>query len=83
MAKMNEAVGMNNCVTVGGGGKQIVHPFRRQEFCKCVGCLLSAVTYWRKGHKLWSELPKYSDKMASTKIRRDVCGNTNLYKGML
>ena len=28
--KMNEAVGMNNCVTVGGGGKRIFSPFRRK-----------------------------------------------------
>ena len=32
MKKMNESVGMNNRVAVGGGGKWIVCPFRRQEF---------------------------------------------------
>ena len=47
MAKMNEAVGMKNCVTVDGGGKGIVLPFRRQEFWKCIGCLLASVTYGR------------------------------------
>ena len=30
MAKMNEAVGMKNRVTMGGGGKRIVCTFRRQ-----------------------------------------------------
>ena len=83
MAKMNEALGMNNRVTVDGGCKQIARPFRRQEFWKCIGCLISAVTYERKGHKLWSELPKYSGKISPTKIQRDVRGNTDLYKGML
>ena len=72
-----EAVGMNNSVTVGGGGKHIVLPFRRQEFWKFIGCVLSSVTYGKKIHKLWSELPKYSDKIAPTKLRRYVRGNTN------
>ena len=30
MANMNEAVGMNNRVTMNGGGKQLVRPFKRQ-----------------------------------------------------
>ena len=45
MEKMNEAVGMKNRLTMGGGGKQIVFPFRRQEFCKCIVCVLLAVTH--------------------------------------
>ena len=80
MKQMNEAVGMNNHVTVSGGGKRLVRPFRRQEFWKCIGCVLSAVTYGKKGKKLWIELPKYSGNMAPTKIQRDVHGNTDLYK---
>ena len=59
MAKINEAVGTNNLLTMGGGGKLIVCPFRRQEFCKCGGCIILAVKYGRKGHKLWSEITKY------------------------
>ena len=80
MSKMKEAVGTKNHVTVGGGGKRIVRPFRRQQFCKCIGYVLSEVTYGNKGHKLWSELTKHSGKMATTKLQRDVCGNTYLYK---
>ena len=53
MEKMNEAVGMNNCVTVGGGGKRLVLPFKRQEFWKCIVCILSAVTYGNKGCAPW------------------------------
>ena len=37
ITKINEAVGMNNFLTMGGGGKRIVRPFRRQELCKCIG----------------------------------------------
>ena len=71
---------MKNRVLLDGGEKRIVCPFRRKEFWECIGCLLSAVTYGRKGQKIWSELPKYYGKMTPTKLRRDVCGNTDLYK---
>ena len=52
--KINEAVGMNNCLTIAGGKKRLVCPFRRKELCKCIGCVPSEVTYGNKGHKLWS-----------------------------
>ena len=58
MAKINEVVVMKNRVTVGEGGERIVRPFRRQEFWKFIGCLLSEVTYGKKEHKLWNKLPK-------------------------
>ena len=74
---------MKSHVTVVEVGKQIVCPFRMKEFWKCIGCVLLAVTYGKKVHKLQSELPKYSGKIAPTKLQRDVCGNTDLYKGML
>ena len=80
IVKMNEAVDMKNFVTVDRGGERMVRPFRRQELWKCIGCLLSEVTYGRKGHNIWSELSKNYGKMAPTKLRRDVCGNINLYK---
>ena len=38
--KINEVVGMKNRLTMGGGGKRIFRPFRRQEFFKCIGCIL-------------------------------------------
>ena len=53
---MNEAVGMNNIFTMDGGGKRPVRTFRRQEFWKCIGCVLQEVTYGNKGHKLLSEM---------------------------
>ena len=76
---MNEAVGMKNPFTMDGGGKQMVHPFRRQEFWKFIGYILSAITYGNKGRKLSSKIPKYFGSTVLTKLRRDVCGNTNLY----
>ena len=48
MSKMNEAVGINNRVTMNGGGKRLVCPFKRKELWKCIGCILSAVTYGNK-----------------------------------
>ena len=74
---------MKNCLKLGGGEKQVVLPFRWQELWKCIVRVLSVVTYWKKGHKLWSEPPKYYDNMASTKLQRYFCGNTDLYKVVL
>ena len=45
---MNEAVGMNNRLTLDGEGKKLVSPFKRQEFLKFIVCVLSAVTYGNK-----------------------------------
>ena len=58
MAKMNEAVGMNDCLKTNGGGKWIVCPFISKYFWKCIGCVLSTVAYWKKGHNLCSEIKK-------------------------
>ena len=68
MEKTNEAVGTKNRFTIDGGGKRLVCPFNRKYFWKRIGCILSAVTFGKKGHQLWSEIPKYSGKMAPTKL---------------
>ena len=65
---------------VGGGGKRIVRPVRRQDLWKCIGCVLSEVIYGNKGQKLWIELPKHYGKMEPTKPQIYFDGNTNLYK---
>ena len=80
IAKINEVVGMKNRFTMDGGGKRLVRPFKSKYFWKFIGCILSEVAYGKKGHKLWSEIPKASCRMAPTKIRRYVSGNTDLYK---
>ena len=80
MEKMNEAVCMMNRVTLNGGGKQQVKIFTRQEFWKCIGCILSAVTYGKKGRKLWSELSKSFGKYENLTLRRYFCGTTDLHK---
>ena len=72
MSKMHEAVCMKNRVTTNGGGKRLVSPFKRQELWKCIGCILSSVTYGKKVHKLWSEVPKYFGKYENPKLQRDV-----------
>ena len=80
MEKMNEAVCMKNRVITNGGGKRQVRPFKRQKFWKCIGCILSEATYGKKGHKIWSEGPKYFGKYENPKPRRDVRGNNDLFK---
>ena len=62
MGKMNEVVNVKNRVTLNGGGKRQVKKFTRQKFLKCIGCILSAATYGKKGRNLWSEVSKYVGK---------------------
>ena len=80
MEKMNKVVGMKNCFTIDRGGKRLVRPLKRQELWRFIGCILSSVTYGKKGNKLWSEIPKYFGNKAPTKLQRDVSGKTDLYK---
>ena len=80
MEKMNEAVCMKNRFTSNGGGKRLVCPFKSQELWKCIGCILSAVTYGKKGCKLWIEVPNCLGKNENPKLRRDVRGTTDLHK---
>ena len=68
MAKMNEAVCINNRVTTNGVGKHLVRPFKRQELCKCMCCIISSVTYGKKGHKIWSEVPKCFGRYENPKL---------------
>ena len=79
---MNEAVGMKNRLIVSGLKKRLrlVSPFRRQEFWECIGCILSAVTYRKKLHKICSEIPKTVGQKPQNKLHRDVCGNTYIHK---
>ena len=37
MSKMNEVIGMKNHIMMGGGGKEIVCPFKRKDLWKCIG----------------------------------------------
>ena len=71
---------MNNRVTLNGGGKRQVKKFTRQEFWKFIGCILSSVTYGKKGRKLWSEVSKGVGKHENMTLQRDVRGTTDLQK---
>ena len=71
---------MKNRVTLNGGGKQKIKKFKRQEFWKCIGCILSEVTYGKKGRKLWSEVPKGFGKYENLTLRKYARVTTNLYK---
>ena len=77
MEKMNEAVCMKNCVTLNGGGKRQVKKFKRQEFWKYIGCILSSVTYGKKVRKIWSGVPKGFVQYENLTLRRDVRGTTD------
>ena len=47
---MNVVVGEINSLAIIGGKKW---RFFLNDFCKCIGCIQSVVTYGNKGHKLW------------------------------
>ena len=66
MEKMNEAVTMKNRVTLNGGGKRQVKKFTRQEFWKCIGFILSAVTMGIKDATFGVKYPKM---LVSMRIR--------------
>ena len=77
---MNEAVCMKNRVTLNGGGERQVKKFTRLDLWKCIGYILSAVTYGNKGRKLWSEVSKGVGKYKNLTLRRDVRGTNDLHK---
>ena len=78
MVNINEVVGMKNCLDISGVNKRLVCPFRRQYLWKFIGCILQALTYGKKGHNIWSEIPKSLGKKPRTKLRRYVFENTYL-----
>ena len=78
MAKINKEVGMKNRPMMSAGRKRLVRPFRRQQLRKCIGCILSEVTYGNKGQNIWSEIPNTFGKKPPAKLQRDVRGTINL-----
>ena len=71
---------MKNHVILNGGWKRQVKKFTRQEYCKCIGCILFAVAYGKKERNLWSEESKDVGKHENQTLRRDVRGTTDLQK---
>ena len=51
--KMDLAFGEKNRLDIYGGERRLVHPFIRQEFWKCIGCILLVVTYGNKEQNIW------------------------------
>ena len=66
LENINESDVTNSRFTMDGGGKRLFCPFKRQEFWKCIGCVLWEVNYGKKGHTIWSKIPKYSCRVAPT-----------------
>ena len=59
---------------------RLVLPFIRQEFWKCIGCIILAVAYGKKGHTILSEISQTLGNTPPTKLQRDVRGNTDIHK---
>ena len=57
---MNEAVCMKNRVTLNGRGKRQVKKFTRQQFWKCVGCIVFVYEYIGMGGGISMDYINYS-----------------------
>ena len=57
MRKMDEMVGMKNCLDNSVGKKRLVCPFISKQFWKYICCIISKITYLKKGQKIWGETP--------------------------
>ena len=77
---MNEAVGESNQFQKLGRKTRLVLFFSKMEFCKCIGCILSVVTHWKKGHKLWGETHRSDTGKVPISIDRDVFVKIDLLK---
>ena len=75
MAQMNPSVGENNRLGISGGKKRLVSPFIRQEFLKCIGCIILIVTYGKKVHTLWGGIQYLF-------VRRHELNYTEIYVGI-
>ena len=71
---MNEVVGEKNCLDNSGGGRWLVNHFTKNEFYKCIGCILLGVTYGIKGHRIWGGIETSVLKKGQNPIHRDAIG---------
>ena len=55
MKKMNQAVVENNSLDTTVGRKCPVGPFIKNNIWKCIGYIISAVTFGVKLHQLWGK----------------------------
>ena len=78
--KINQAVGKKNYLDNSVERKRPVHHFTRNELWKCIGCILSKVTYEIKGHLIFEKLNNISVRRGRTPIHRDVLGKKYLLK---
>ena len=77
MARMNEAVGMKNHVTMDGGGKRIVRSFIRREFWKSIGLFYQQLPLGRKDTSFGGEYQKIFGKKSPIKLQGYICGNND------
>ena len=52
MVKINEAVGEKNRLDKSWGKKLLVQNVTKNEFWKCIGCIILTVTYESKGQRI-------------------------------
>ena len=77
---MNETVGEDNCLDKYGGRKRSVCYFTKNKFSKCIGFIISAVTYGIKVNHIRGETETSVNKKGRNKSHRDISGKTDLLK---
>ena len=78
VAKMNQVVVENIFLDKSGGRKRPVRHFTRNEFWKCMVCILLAVIYGIKEHHIWRGNEPSVSKKGQTPLTIDVHVNTYL-----
>ena len=71
-------VGERNHLDNYGGKKSLCRTFIGKEFWKCIECIVSEVTYGKKGHKLWWETQISVGRKSQKQFLQDFGGKKNL-----
>ena len=80
LSEINEETEERNGLQNAKGKRRLVQNVLNNEFCKFIGCNLSAATFRNKRHKLWDVNSSREILNGIFIISRDVIGNTYLLK---
>ena len=64
----------------GNGEETVSKNFSNNEFWKCIGCIISSVTFEMKWHKIWQDNPSRDSSNGTCLIYRDVRRKPDLLK---
>ena len=62
------------------GNKWAIRILSKNEFWKCIGCIIWAVTYEKKGYRIWGKIYRSDKGKKKCLIKRDASGKTYFQK---